>query len=288
MKNLRWKYNQRRIAKKLMPLFAPLVMSPFLTPTEHSQAKIDHKNLKEKIQNYKLMKFDQLAYNLYEEMHLQESGLRFEVFDNALIGYYNLKHEGLLSDKPVITVVDFTKSSREKRIWVIDLQKKEVLHHTYVAHGRNSGDEFAKNFSNENESYMSSIGFYVTEDTYFGKHGLSLKLNGLDEDFNTNAMERCVVMHGAEYASEQFISQTGRLGRSLGCPALPMDEHQDIINTVVGKTTLYIHAANDKYTSHYLDHANAMAEMVHDTTPPVDLPPPGGISDEEPDGLAMK
>ncbi|WP_240676273.1 murein L,D-transpeptidase catalytic domain family protein [Botryobacter ruber] len=287
MKKIRWKYKSRRVAKKLMPLFAPLVLSPFITPTGQSVAKVNPKNLKEKIRNYKLMNFDQLALNLYDEMDLQDAGLRFEVFDKALVGYYNLKHEGMLSDKPVITVVDFTKSSREKRLWVIDLQKKEVLHNTYVAHGRNSGEEFASNFSNENESYMSSIGFYVTEDTYFGKHGLSLKLNGMDEEFNTNAMDRCIVMHGAEYASEAFIAQTGRLGRSLGCPALPMEEHEEIINDVVGKTALYVHAANDKYTSHYLDHANAMAEMVQETTPAVDLPLPGDVANDAGEGLAI-
>ena len=286
MKKMRWKYKSRKVVNKLMPLFAPLVLSPFITPTSQSVAKVNPKNLKEKIRTYKLMNFDQVALNLYDEMDLQDAGLRFEVFDKALVGYYNLKHEGKLSDKPVITVVDFTKSSREKRLWVIDLQKKEVLHNTYVAHGRNSGEEFAQNFSNENESFMSSIGFYVTEGTYFGKHGLSLKLNGMDEEFNTNAMDRCIVMHGAEYASEEFIAQTGRLGRSLGCPALPMDEHEEIINDVVGKTALYVHAANDKYTSHYLDHANAMAEMVQETTPDVDLPSSGDFATDE--GLALQ
>ncbi|TXK27123.1 murein L,D-transpeptidase catalytic domain family protein [Pontibacter qinzhouensis] len=245
-------------------MFAPLIMSPVAIPAGQSVAKSDPNRIKSKLASYRIMQFDQIVYSLYEDMQLQEDGLRFEVFSKALTGYYNLKHEGKLSDRGIITIVDFTKSSREKRIWVLDIQKKELLYNTYVSHGRNSGEEFAESFSNESESYMSSIGFYVTEDTYYGKHGLSLKLNGMDENFNANARDRCIVMHGAEYATESFIAQQGRLGRSLGCPALPMEESEEIINTVVGNTTLYIHASDDTYTSTYLDHANALAEMVQE------------------------
>ena len=223
--------------------------------------------MKDRIADFKMVQFEQVAHGIYEQMELQQQGLRFEVFDKALTGYFNLKREGKLSDKQVLTIVDFTKSSAKKRLWVLDLDKKQVLYNTYVAHGRNSGNEYAESFSNDDKSYMSSIGFYVTQETYKGKHGLSLRLNGLDEAFNSNALDRCVVMHGAEYASEAFINQTGRLGRSLGCPALPMDQHEDIINTVMGKTTLYIHAANDAYTSQYLDHANAMAELLQEEQP---------------------
>lgn len=252
------------MAKGLIPLFAPLILSPLASPIGASAKKPDINRMRAKLADYKIMRFDQMTSELYNEMNLQEKGLRYEVFTNALVGYYNLRHEGRLSEKQIITMVDFTKSSREKRLWVIDLGNREILHHTYVAHGRNSGDEFAESFSNESKSYMSSVGFYVTQDTYQGKHGLSLKLEGLDEAYNSNALDRCIVMHGAEYANEEFMQKHGRLGRSLGCPALPMAEHEGIIESVVGKTTLYIHAANDTYTSHYLDHANAMAGMVED------------------------
>ena len=197
--------------------------------------------------------------------------MRLDVFEKALTGYYNMKSRDEVSDKPIITIVDFSKSSNEKRLWVVDLDKKELLYNTYVSHGRNSGDEFAENFSNKKESYMSSIGFYVTEGTYYGKHGLSLKLEGLDQNFNTNAKDRCIVMHGADYATEEFIAQAGRLGRSLGCPAIPMEEHEDIIKTVVGGTAMYIHAEQDNYTSQYLDHVTAMAELVKENQK--DVPP---------------
>ncbi|MFD2247318.1 murein L,D-transpeptidase catalytic domain family protein [Pontibacter ruber] len=268
MRRQNWRSKRKRVAKRLLPLFAPLILSPVATPVGTTAAKSGSaRNLKARIAELKVVQFEQVAYGLYEQMGLQQQGLRFEVFDKALTGYYNLKREGRLSDKQVLTIVDFTKSSTNKRLWVLDLENKKVLHNTYVAHGRNSGEEFAESFSNDDKSYMSSIGFYVTQDTYQGKHGLSLRLDGLDEAFNTNARDRCVVMHGAEYASEAFIKQTGRLGRSLGCPALPMKEHKEIIKSVLGRTTLYIHAANDAYTSQYLDHANAMAELLNEEQP---------------------
>lgn len=265
-KNSSWKRRKRSVGKKLLPLFAPFMLAPVATPVGASSVtkKTDIKRLTSKISHLKVAKFDQLAYNIYNDMQLQEKGLRYEVFSKGLLGYYNLRHEGKLSDKPIITIIDFTKSSNEKRLWVIDLEEKEVLHNTYVAHGRNSGEEFAENFSNKHKSFMSSIGFYVTKGTYQGKHGLSLKLEGVDEAYNSNALDRSVVMHGAAYASEAFIKQAGRLGRSLGCPALPMEEHENIIKAVKGATTLYIHAANDAYTSSYLDHTNAMAELIED------------------------
>src|SRR5690606_10049179 len=117
----------------------------------------------------------------------------------------------------------------------------KMLFNTYVAHGRNSGEDIATEFSNVEDSYKSSLGFYVTEDLYYGKHGLSLKLIGMDEDFNSNAMDRCIVMHGADYASEEFIRQNGRLGRSLGCPAIPMEEHEEIVKTIKHGTPMYVH-----------------------------------------------
>ncbi|GAB3199479.1 murein L,D-transpeptidase catalytic domain family protein [Pontibacter aydingkolensis] len=254
-------------------MFAPLALTPLATPVgvTSSAPYNDIKRTKARITNYKVMKFNQVAFNLYNHMHLQETGLRFEVFDKALTGYYNMKHRNEVSEKPILTIVDFTKSSNEKRLWVVDLDKKEILHNTYVSHGRNSGEEFAEHFSNENKSFMSSIGFYVTQNTYIGKHGLSLKLEGMDKEFNSNAKDRCIVMHGAEYATEEFIEQAGRLGRSLGCPAIPMDEHEEIIGSVVGGTALYIHAAHDAYTSQYLDHVTAMAELINENKK--DIPP---------------
>ncbi|WP_377522553.1 murein L,D-transpeptidase catalytic domain family protein [Pontibacter rugosus] len=273
MRKPRWRYMRKKLSRGLLPLFAPLVLTPLATPvnTGSSMPLPNADQLQKRITNLKLLKFNQVSYNLYAHMKLQDEGLRFEVFDKALTGYYNMKRNGEVADKPYITIVDFTKSSNTKRLWVVDVEKKELLFNTYVSHGRNSGQEFAESFSNDNESFMSSIGFYVTENTYYGKHGLSLKLEGLDKGFNTNAKDRCIVMHGAEYATEEFIEQAGRLGRSLGCPAIPMEEHEDIIKVVQGGTAMYVHAAYDQYTSQYLDHMTAMAELVNENKK--DLPP---------------
>ena len=120
----------------------------------------------------------------------------------------------------------------------------------------------ATNFSNLANSHQSSLGFYITSETYFGKHGLSIKLEGMDKGYNTNARDRAVVIHGAEYVSQSFINQHGRLGRSHGCPALPLELTKTIIDTIKGQTCLYINGPAANYTSNYLDQELAVADFV--------------------------
>jgi hypothetical protein len=182
-----------------------------------------------------------------------------------MVGYLNLKHEGALSDKSILTIADFDQPSSQKRLWVIDIAEKKLLFQSLVAHGKNSGNAMAETFSNIPKSEMSSLGFYVTQDTYTGKHGLSLKLEGMDKNFNSNAAERCVVVHGADYVSEEFIRQNGRLGRSQGCPALPMENHEAIIDTIKDKTVLYLHAADAGFYSSLLDTQVAMETYYNNT-----------------------
>lgn len=164
----------------------------------------------------------------------------FESFNLALDGFNHLKEKGLIQ-KNILTIVDFSLSSNAKRLWVIDLDKNIVLFQTLVAHGRNTGEEFAKAFSNQAESFKSSVGFYATAEIYNGKHGMSLKLDGLQKGLNDKARERAVVMHGADYVSESFIKQNKRLGRSLGCPAVPVELNQKIINVIKDKSCLFIY-----------------------------------------------
>jgi hypothetical protein len=259
------------VGKRLLPLFAPLLLSPTISTGAGKYVSVD-KKAKGSISTVKVMRFEQVSFNLYTQMNLSAVDLRYDVFNKALMGYYGMLHEGKLSDKGILTIVDFTKSSNEKRLWVLDLENKQVLHNTYVAHGRNSGEVKAESFSNEHKSFMSSVGFYVTEDIYYGKHGKSLRLDGMDEAYNSSARDRSIVMHGAEYATEAFMQQYGRLGRSLGCPAVPLGEHESIIDSVKGKTALYLHSADHTYTSQYLDHANAMAGYVEGEQPSP-LPP---------------
>ncbi|MBC5838899.1 murein L,D-transpeptidase catalytic domain family protein [Flavobacterium muglaense] len=169
-----------------------------------------------------------------------------ESFTEALRGFYLLKEKGLIT-KDVLTLIDFSLSSNEKRLWVIDLNTNTVLFHSLVAHGRNTGEEFATSFSNSPESYKSSLGFYSTAEVYNGKHGKSLKLDGLERGINSNARERAVVIHGADYVSNSFIQNNRRLGRSLGCPAIPLELTDQIIETIKDKSCLFVYFPSNTY-----------------------------------------
>lgn len=198
--------------------------------------------------------FSGFVNDIYSEAQLQTAGLDAVVFQKALTGFYNLKlaHK-LPANSNIITVVDFNKSSRTKRMWVIDLLNKKLLLNTWVAHGQGSGDDVATHFSDTNESHQSSLGFYVTDDIYFGKHGRSLRLDGMDAGFNSHARERAVVLHAADYVSEGTINTLGRLGRSFGCPAVSPMVIDYVINTLKGKTMLFINGSDSRYTSKYLN-----------------------------------
>jgi hypothetical protein len=188
--------------------------------------------------------------NIYNELKGSDKKPDYEIFRKALIGYYHLKATDKLSkENDILSIVDFSKSSNTERLWVIDLKTKKILFNTLVAHGRNTGDEYAANFSNLPNSFMSSIGFYVTGETYHGKHGLSLRLDGQEKEFNSHARNRAVVMHGADYVSEDFIKKAGRLGRSLGCPAVPVALHKEIISTLADKTCLFVYHPDKNYAT---------------------------------------
>jgi hypothetical protein len=163
-----------------------------------------------------------------------------ESFSEAIKGFYLLKEKGLIK-KNILTIVDFSLSSNIKRLWVIDLTTNTILYNSLVAHGRNTGEEFANSFSNAASSFKSSLGFYSTGETYTGKHGMSLKLDGLEKGINDNARARGVVMHAADYVSNSFIKNNKRLGRSEGCPAIPEELKQEIINTIKDKSCLFIY-----------------------------------------------
>ncbi|TGE19865.1 murein L,D-transpeptidase catalytic domain family protein [Hymenobacter elongatus] len=258
----RLKLRARRLTRRMLPFVASLFMAtPLASPVANSTAA----GMETKMPTAKALQnafFNQRLHDLYSDLQVEQQGLRFDVFEKAVTGYFNLKNDGKLNDKQLLTVVDFTLPSTEKRLWVLDLNSKQVVFHTLVAHGHNSGENVATNFSNENESNMSSLGFYVTQAEYTGKHGRSLKLEGVDEGYNTNALIRSVVMHGADYVSEEFIRQNGRLGRSLGCPALPMDMHEQIIETVGNGTCLFLNGNDTSYSSKYLNEDVAMSSLL--------------------------
>jgi len=185
---------------------------------------------------------------VYSVLHLADFGLSTEAFRFALRGFERLKKEGKLLNESVLTIIDFSQSSTKKRMYVIDLYKKALLFNTYVAHGRNTGEEYAEKFSNIPGTFQSSLGFYLTENmAIWSKVGLSLILKGLEKGINDKAEEREIIMHGAKYATEEFIHQNGRLGRSYGCPSLPPDLIKPVAETIKNGSLLFIYKPDDNY-----------------------------------------
>jgi hypothetical protein len=210
--------------------------------------------------------------NLYYSIGLTRYNLPYEVFRYGMIGYYKLKQENKLSDKNLVSIIDFTKPSTEKRFYTIDLDRQEVVYYTYVSHGRNTGENIARSFSNEVHSNQSSLGFYVTGETYIGSKGYSLKLDGTEKGVNDKMRERAVVMHEAEYVSERWIKNYGRLGRSQGCPALPKEISREVINNIKNHTMIFAYYKDESYlqSSAYLNVNDVLPEpsqeMVQDVT----------------------
>jgi hypothetical protein len=191
---------------------------------------------------YALKSVDISLYN-----KLADPDLSCDVFLSALNVHQRLLNEGQLINHNILTIIDFSKPSSQERLFVIDLEKEKIIFKTLVAHGKNSGENYATRFSNNPRSHQSSLGFYITESTYMGRHGYSLRLNGIEGGFNDNAKNRAIVMHGADYVSKEFIASTGRLGRSFGCPALPPEIANQIIDTIKEKSLLFIYARDEFY-----------------------------------------
>ncbi|MGE3920473.1 MAG: murein L,D-transpeptidase catalytic domain family protein, partial [Gammaproteobacteria bacterium] len=138
----------------------------------------------------------------------------------------------------------------KKRLWVLDLQKHKVLYNTYVAHGQKSGDVYASHFSNQFGTHASSIGLFLTQNSYFGSKGLSLRLNGLDKGYNDNALRRAIVIHGAWYVDSKFANRYGRIGRSWGCPSVTPALAKPIINTIKDGSLVFAYAPNFSWLHH--------------------------------------
>ncbi len=185
---------------------------------------------------------------IYDSLQLDNLGLSRQVMQMAYKGQQELINRGEVNNEDLIAIADFSQSSDKKRLYIIDTRNYRILYNTYVAHGKNSGVNYAERFSNTPESLQSSLGFYVTRQTYSGKHGLSLKLEGLEKGFNDKAMERAIVMHGAEYIGSNRLG-SAYMGRSFGCPAVPQAESKVIINTLKNGSCLFIYHPTQKYLS---------------------------------------
>ena len=193
-------------------------------------------------------KFDDNTIALaYDSMELDKMGLSEKAFNYAMKGFNYLVQQGKLTKDNIISIVDFSLPSSKKRLFVIDLDDFRVLYNTYVAHGVNSGKEYANQFSNTPSSYKSSLGFYQTLSTYIGEHGYSLRLDGLEKGINDNANSRDIVIHAADYVNESFIRSQGYIGRSWGCPALPEKLHKPIIDKIKNGSCLFIYSTNNEY-----------------------------------------
>lgn len=188
-----------------------------------------------------------LKWSIYDSLRLGSLGLGRQVFDYALKGFNFMKEMGRLENDQVISIVDFSKPSSQKRLFIIDLKNYKVLFNTYVAHGMQSGKQFADRFSNVPESNKSSLGFYETLGTYMGGNGYSLRLQGIERGINDNANRRDIVMHGADYVNEKLINSLGYIGRSFGCPAVSQRLHKPIIDRIKNGTCLFIFSPDRNY-----------------------------------------
>jgi hypothetical protein len=208
-------------------------------------------------------RYIQFVYNKLSFKKINK--LKYETFSKALYGYLNLKEAGKIRGNAILTVCDFSLSSNTKRMWVIDLAKKKVLFNNLVAHGMGSGEEFATKFSNIEDSHQSSLGFYVTGETYMGDNGYSLKLHGVDGSWNSKAYDRAIVVHGADYVNADFANANNRLGRSHGCPALPRNLTEPIISKIANGHVLFIFHPTKQYLKSSFWLNNRIAQLPQES-----------------------
>jgi hypothetical protein len=187
------------------------------------------------------------AIDLYDKFRLETRGLSRESFLMAMQGYRELRKMGRLRNPDVLTIIDYTVSSLHRRLFVLDIKSGRLLYNTYVSHGMKSGKEYARRFSNTPESMESSLGFYVTMNTYTGKHGLALRLKGMERGINDNALRRGIVLHGAGYVNEHYCRRLGFMGRSEGCPAVPEGEAAPIIRSIRNGSAVFVYYPSQLY-----------------------------------------
>jgi hypothetical protein len=196
-----------------------------------------------------------LSDSIYNLIGLNNYGLDREVFFNAYKGYRYLLNQNALRKKNLLTICDYSQSSRRKRLYVIDVINSRLLFNTYVSHGTNSGAEYATSFSNLPSSNKSSLGFLVTAETYAGIAGYSMRLNGMEAGINDLVRSRDIVLHGSRFVNEAIMNVRGRIGNSYGCPAVPLGIHERIIDAIKEGSCFYIYNSDTwyKHTSQILN-----------------------------------
>ncbi len=223
-------YNPSQLYRLLFVLTMTIFTSCHTTFYAHNKIHLDENNLE-----------DEIAKK-YENCSLEEI-ISYDIFKMAMIGYKNIEPK----NKDILTIIDFSEPSTEKRFYLIDLKNEELLINTWVAHGKNSGENEALNFSNIKDTKMSSPGFFVTAETYQGSNGYSLRIDGIEKHINNKARRRYIVIHGADYVSEEFIIENDRLGRSWGCPAVPMELSTQIIDLIKEGSCIFVYTSDPEY-----------------------------------------
>lgn len=197
--------------------------------------------------NFNYSKITYTSLNEIKKMLYQHSDKLSMNVINTVLTTITCSKDPYLQYITILTIIDYSLPSNQKRLWIFDVKKKKLLFYTYVSHGITSGTLATTYFSNKINSKASSIGVYYTEQSYFGRHGLSLRLKGLDVGFNHNANRRSIVMHAAWYVNKNFIEKYGRIGRSWGCPAVPSNLIKPIINTIKDKTLFVIYYPSNEW-----------------------------------------
>ena len=198
---------------------------------------------------------------IYDDLDTGRYGRpELKVFKKALAGFLRLKEQSLVSSN-IIVMIDFSQSSDLERMWIVDLENMKITDQMLVSHGKNSGELFAENLSNTPSSYQSSPGFYVTGEIYYGRHGMSLYLDGMEPGINDKARERAIVMHSADYVSYDFVKQHGRLGRSHGCPAIPVENHKQVLLSLAGGSCLFIYHPSIEKRSELLSYPDTLPKL---------------------------
>ncbi len=187
---------------------------------------------------------------LYDSLQLDSLGLSTQAYHKAITGFLSMIAAGLVPNPGILSIIDFSLPSTQKRLFILDTYSGKLLFNSLVAHGRNSGALVATRFSNRRNSFMSSLGFYLTGEPFIGQHGYSLRLEGLEKGWNDNVFNRSIIMHPAKYVSEDHIRQCGILGRSEGCPAIPQQLDRPIIDVIRGGSCLFVYSPDKKYLTH--------------------------------------
>jgi len=210
----------------------------FITGERISSNKTIHEAEEEEI-------YIQLIYNRFSD-----SELNFEAFRLAYNGFSKIQSTRMLFNDSLLTLIDYSKPSNVERLFILDIKNLLIVEKSLVAHGKYTGLVIPESFSNKIQSHKSSLGFFITDNTYFGKHGYSLRINGIEKGINDNAKKRAIVFHGAKYVSQEYIDAFGRIGRSYGCPALPVEKNNRIIDLIKEKSCVFIyHPTNLYYNS---------------------------------------